>query len=1557
MFPGVQHWTAVRASAWVSHQAETEVSIEQVRLRFFRKFAFGEVYIEDYNGDTLLYTRELVTRIDAFNPFQKRIQVQHIRLRGAQFAMRRELGDSTFSFTDFLQTLGGDKSPSAHEPGIQPLPKKNSKTWQMSLGELELGDSRFRYLDDNSRTYMDIRIPHLLALMRKTNPSAKILSASRLELTDLDVRFFKPDSARGPIWVIPPDTPRLNVDGILYSADELILKNCRFVYDDARRESRQGFDFAHMDIRDINIKCSNVKFNTDTITARIRNIQVRDKSGLELKSMSADFFLTNKMVKLSGLKLETPWSSISDTIILDYGSFHAFERFETDVRMDGWFDKSRIGIKDLQQFAPNMEILDGTLELNGHIYGTVNDLHGRNIDLAFGSNSTFKGRFDVAGLPLVNETFIEFKLENLQTTAMDIRRILPGLTIPSSLNTLGSMQAKGIFTGFVSDFVAFGQVNTSIGTIQSDLNLKIEPDQDLVSYSGKLDLSNFDLGIWSNEPDWLGKVTASSTVKGSGKSSAFGLDNLDALLNANVSSLYIRGYQYTNLQFDGQMQEGFFEGSLESGDPNFDQTFLGTIDMRNDLPIFDFQSNVRNIDFYALGLMPNPLNMQGRIALNLVGDDIDSLLGHGGIFHLTMEDSIRTYALDSLTLNAREEEGRRYLNLESELFSAGIEGHFKLTRLPDAIKQLVNHYFPNAGLPIKNDVGDQNMNFAVSIRDSKEFFKLLDPKLETVKNVLISGSLNSLSAGFDLRAKIPKIEYGGVQLDSWVVDVQTSESSLKLFTRTEKIVLGDSISSPITVLEADYQNDSLLFTLMVGRDEDLDRLNLVGAVTAATRAFQMSILPSEIYMGGLRWDISPNNSLWYDYKNLTVKDFRLNSGDQQIALSSVDKEGFDTWLDLDLQSVDIGLILSAFRINPMDLSGRLSGRVSGSNVLTNLGFAANLSLLDMHLAELPLGNLTLNASAQRPDNVLNFNLALADQSEVRALGHIGLDAGQSLEADVRIDRLPAAPLGRYLDGLFDQVDGFIKGDIKLRGTFTEPMFSGNASIQDGTLRLIYLNTRYIIPALDIQLNPGRLTIAPTAILDEEGNTGELEGVVSYTGLDSWSFENLQIKTDHMRFMKTDSKSNPEFYGTAYGNGQVSINGPLNDIQITILASSNRGTALVIPITYGPSVGGSNFVTFRKPANENVSSSVPVKRIGRVRFEFYLNITEDAEGTIELLGDKLTAKGQGNLHLSLSTSGDFTMDGTFKVNEGSYNFSLQDLVSKDFRIDPGSTITWSGDPYQAQLQVNAIYTARASQWDLVSNYSASMTSQEIDQAQQLQNVDVYLKLGGSLESPDITFDIQVPGGQSGGTSIFERRLQEIKADENELNKQVFGLLVINRFIPDAPGVSPLLSSASNSVSEFVTKQLSSYVTDWVSDFLVTDVDIDVSYRNYQSAQQDLTQQELQIALSKRFFDNRIYVNVGGNFGVGQSQDPTDPTGRNNNVAGDFEIEYALTADGRFRIKAFQRPDYDVISGQNIAETGVGLFYSQEFDTLDDLFADRRKRKTLRQKAKNPELIQN
>lgn len=1571
LIPAVQTGTAKTLASWASKRSGTEVDIERIRLRMVRKFYFAGVHIADFNGDTLLNADELVVRIDRFQPFAKRLDLRHVKARNLQFVMRRERDAEHFTFNEFLASLGagtasdettpppaGETTGTAGTPsdttGAPPAADQaaSGKAWKLSLDGIELADSRFQFLDARNRSFLTVDMPHFSIDLRRADPVNKFLHARRLEGRDLDIVMYMPDTLKGPRLKPLPEVPSIDPGGWVFRVDEWRFRNSRYAHDNAWRAAREGLDFNHLDIRGIELALRDVSYAVDTIQARIDRIEGIDQSGAHIVDFQADARFTTQELDLTGMRLETPGSVLKDSFHMAYESFREFAEFEDRVRLDARLEGSSLAMADLRWFAPDLESVNGVIDVDGHYYGEINDLRGRDVDLSFGRSSRLKGRFNVNGLTDPENAFVEFRLDGLQSTAADLKALLPGVDFPPRLPVLGLFRASGEFIGFPRDFVAFGDVQTAIGDVRSDVNLKIDQALDEVRYSGNIALDGFDLGRWTGNTEWLGPATVRSTVKGGGSANGFGVGNLSAELGAEATELVVRGYTYDNMTFDGTLTGGFVEGTLVSRDANFDLDFDGSIDLREDQPVFDFQSDLRFVDLQALGFTKETLRLIGNVELNMVGDHIDSLRGMARISNLFIQDSLRIYTLDSIRLTASEDADGRNMELAGPGIRAAFQGNYQLTRMPDAIRQLLAEYFPDAGIRPAEPVPDQDLTFAISLRNSRGFQRLLHPELGDLHNVSISGSLESAQNAFDFRARIPDPKLGQLRLDNWLIDVHTEEGSINGFSRVDQVAFTDSLVLPTTELRTDYAGDSLIFRILMGSDQDPDRLNLAGVVRSADSSFRFRILPSEIVTAGQRWEVDPNNSLAFGRNKLLAEDFSIHNGEQRISLHSLDKKGYSSWLDLDLEQVQIGQLLNALKLNPARLSGELNGRVSASNITKEPGFAGSLRVDGMALDGLPFGSTVVNASLQRPQNRLNFTIALTGENRMTGRGHLDLDPNGAVEADMDIERLSIAPFGRYLEGLLDQIEGDLSGEARLRGSFSNPRFAGSLKLEDGGMRLVYLNSHYSIPEVDMQWTDGKLAIARCQVYDPYGNSGTLKGNLRYGPLDSWRFEGLEINTDQLLFMDTDREQNPAFFGTAFGAGRVSIDGPTSDLTVTVNARSNPGTSLTVPITYGPSVGGSDFINFFDPDAESdpaEDEKAIRKRLSRVRFDLFLDIDRDAEVALELLGDRLRGRGNGTLQMNLSTLGDFSMSGVYEVEQGDYAFSFQDVITKDFRISPGSRVVFSGDPYLAELDLNAVYAVRATEYDLIGDQLTEMSNAEIERARDPRSFEVWLDLTGSLANPEIDFDIRPASGVT-TTAPFERRLFEVRQDENELNKQVFGLLVMNRFIPDESGITPLLSGAGSSVSEFLSKQLSVYLTDWLSSFLLEDVNVDISYRNFQTAEDQLTQQELQVDLSTEIFNDRISVNLGGNFDLNQSATVTDAIDPSQGVAGDFEIAYDITPDGRIRLKAFQRSDYNLYLGRNIGETGIGIFYSTEFNKLYDLVEDRRRRRSQRKAEK-------
>jgi hypothetical protein len=337
---------------------------------------------------------------------------------------------------------------------------------------------------------------------------------------------------------------------------------------------------------------------------------------------------------------------------------------------------------------------------------------------------------------------------------------------------------------------------------------------------------------------------------------------------------------------------------------------------------------------------------------------------------------------------------------------------------------------------------------------------------------------------------------------------------------------------------------------------------------------------------------------------------------------------------------------------------------------------------------------------------------------------------------------------------------------------------------------------------------------------------------------------------------------------------------------------------------------------KKDTSQKVKNNYNVK-LGGLALNFDLEVTPDAEVQLifdQKVGDVIRARGDGNIKLKISSAGDFKMYGDYVIENGDYLFTLQNIINKRFDIEKGSVIKWSGVPYKADLNINAVYKARASLKPFFPSDSSSTYKRRYP-------VDLKLSMTDQLLAPQINFNIDIPTVDAG---VRQQVLSYINTDA-EMNRQVFSLLILNSFVTPPQltnaGSSPGVASAGiANTSELLSNQLSNMLSKISNDF-----DIGVNYR----PGDEISKEELGVALSTQLFDDRL--SIDGNLGVNNNNQSA------NNIVGDVNFDYKITDDGKLRIKAFNKAnDNNQIYTTGPYTQGVGILYREEFDTIGQLY---------------------
>jgi hypothetical protein len=484
------------------------------------------------------------------------------------------------------------------------------------------------------------------------------------------------------------------------------------------------------------------------------------------------------------------------------------------------------------------------------------------------------------------------------------------------------------------------------------------------------------------------------------------------------------------------------------------------------------------------------------------------------------------------------------------------------------------------------------------------------------------------------------------------------------------------------------------------------------------------------------------------------------------------------------------------------------------------------------------------------------------------------------------------------------------------------------------MRVDYLNTYYTVSG-DIILEPDRIGFEGISLFDMKGNQATVWGNIFHD-----NFKNIKLDFDitAKKFMvlNTNPFLNSTYYGKAFVSGNVGIYGTPEFMNMELNLKTEDGTQFNIPLGGPAEVADNDFIRFVRKDSLDDSKGDKIDLSG-MSLKFNLECTPEAEVQLifdEKAGDVIKAWGYGNLNMDINTNGKFEMFGTYTLTDGSYLFTLENFINKKFDIENGSTIKWTGSPYDADISITADYRQRASLAPFFptlntpsttpgssSAVTSSTSTSGVDNNKRYP-VECKLFMRGKLMSPDITFGIGLP-------SVNDAVRQQVMGyinNEQELNRQVFSLLLLKSFVTPLSLNNQSGVTAGGAVGANASEMLSNQLSNWLSQ-LATNVDVGVNYTPGNA----LSNEELDLALSTQLFNDKL--SVDGNVGVNNNTQT-----KTSNMIGDLNIDYKLTEEGKVRVKAFNRSNdtYQTTATGGQFTQGVGVFFREEFESIDELY---------------------
>ncbi|MDZ4681292.1 MAG: translocation/assembly module TamB domain-containing protein [Saprospiraceae bacterium] len=1577
--PAVQNWAVDRVEKAAEEVTGNRVEIEYFYFAFFDRLTLRNVYVEDQNADTLLEVQEMKVNFN-LNPFvliRKGLVVEGLNLRKAQLNIHRNPGEAKSNLDYIIDRLFPPKT----------TPKKKSKPFRLELQTVELEDVSF--LDDNlaKGKRIVVSLKKGIVHIRKMDLPGKQLFAQLVELSEPDIRI---ESLARPAQRI------LTVSKIPDPSDTLFweirvgkfqLSNGSFAFHDYRRApvkttAADVLDYKHLDVFNIDISIDTFSMQREVFRGGVEKIAFRDKSGFILNELSAkQASVSPEGLILNGCKLITPYSEIGDTLTMRYGQYQNFEDdFNNTVRLGLRLNNASVAIRDIMVFAPQMKSntffrsnQDKVLRLTGNFTGVINRLRGDNLNIELSDGSIVKGSFKFNDLTVKNEQQMQLYLTEAKTTVRTLRQLIPKFDPPANFDRLGRLNFSGSFVGFFKDFVAEGLLNTDLGSADMDMRMNLKPGRARAAYSGRIGLTNFDLGKWMGDHKDFGLVNFNANV-----TDGVGLtaQTAKATLEAEVQSFLFKGYNYKNASLKGQLNRNFFKGDFSIKDDNIDFSFNGEVDLTGKNPEFDFDASVQKLDLKKLNLSQKNMILSGKINLSINPD----LVGTAVIRNFTITyDSSGLYRIDSIVaVSSAFQDGSKKFVVNSDVLSANVEGRFELSRLHTAFVNYLIAHFPhltnilNLSSQKGNTITDQ-FAFNIDIADSKGLNWLLDPKLGTLRNTSVYGNYNGQADTLNLNVQFPELSYSNFKFEEVFLRFNGKGGFSSLYTEIGNTQIGEKTRLPKLELNSFLKNDTILLGVSYASATSLfwDNFSIDAVMYPVdSLRYEVHFAQSNLFIFERPWSINPGNSFTFGKGYFDTDGLRLSDRDREIRIDKAGNRG----LKLGMTNFDLAIIDEYWKYEALDFAGKFEIEAEVQDIFKMRGIKLWVSADTMRINGDDFGELSFDAESPDLKSRLSAFMTLTkDTSQMIVEGLYNL-AGptdrlgeKEMQANyfnfsVEVAGYPLAIAEYFIGSSVSGTTGSIDANLKIYGMPERPNISGRITAKNGAITIDYLKTRYRFERSFITVSNYLFDATGTVLYDKFNNTAKITGGLTHNHLKELGVS-ATVDTKRFLCLDTEKGDNEVFYGQAVGSGKIRFSGSFKKTDIYVNASVGDSTRIVIPISDESSASELNMIRFvdkqqeraqleekkkAMAASKNMAiKGLPSKKASTLNLEMELKVTEAAQ--IELVfdeqtGDIIRGAGRGNLRILVPREGGFQMYGDYIIERGSYLFTLYNVVNKDFRIKRGGSIVWSGDPFGARIKLEAEYKdLRASVSNLIQEYLLNAPEDLKREAGNATQVALTLMLEGELLHPLISFDISFPALTGQLQTYAENKLRTLKQDQNELNRQVFGLIIAGQFLPTDIALqgSEILY---RTMSELLSNQLSLLLTELFSEVIgeskvVSGINFDIAYNQYQSL--DLSQgtnvnsgREFQVSITQNFLNDRLSVHLGGNvdFGNNVRITPDNPGGAF--LGNDLVIEYVLNTDKTLKLRIYQRLQPD-LAGKRL-QIGSGLNYRIEFDSFAEFW---------------------
>lgn len=1311
--------------------------------------------------------------------------------------------------------------------------------------------------------------------------------------------------------------------------NSLIIRNGEISYRVLSRPSRPG-KFSADDINARNISAHIIinRITDDSLNVKVKRIAFDERCGFKLKSLSLSAIACRTKTKIENFKLELP------ATLIQIPSLQASYRMKNGqiemptLQFDGSIKAPYISPSDLAVFVPTLTRLNMRPALDIQFNGTGSSLTVNKISINTTDGSLqLVANGGVKNYPANPSWYANIdQLKAGQQAIFNIYAVATGKNVPNIIERLGNVQITGYVGGDKKNIASEGKLNTSPG------NLTLAFDKRGDKITAHMETVRFDIGSLVND-NKLGHISANLNVHGSSK------DNFAA--QGRVYDFDYNGYKYRSLNLNATYRNKRLEGKANIDDPNVQLTAIGTFVNNGAKPNLQLKANIAHFEPNTLRLTDKwqQTAFAANIACDIKGSDINNADGSIELHDFAMRGPETEYNINNVSVKTGYNNGNHFLDVDSDFGTIDINGHFSYNTIVRSVLNMVAAKLPTIpGLTHKPQREFNDFTLNASLNSTEWMNRLLGIPLEIHRPLNISGEIDDKNEKINLWCDVPSFTFNGNRFSDAFVNVESPSDTLKADIRIKK--LADRGKYMALHLNAGASDNHLNTSLSFSNNERHPLKGIINSSTVFAKDEEgvstayIDVLPSRATIGDTTWHVAPS-SIIYSKNKLQVNSFSVSHDNQMLAINGTATKSENDSLLVTLNDIDVSYVLNLVNFHSVDFLGMASGeaRIAGAFSEKPL-LSADVIVKDFKFETGRMGTLYANVGYNHEEGNIEIN-AVAKDEDNRWTDINGYVSPKHNYIDLAIDahRTRAEFMESFCGSFMDNVNADINGNVNVVGPLNNINLVGKAVV-DGSVRLSALNTTYWMRGDSVTFVPDEIKFKGDTLYDRNGNIGIMTGSIYHKHLTNLSYA-LKVKAKNLLAYDTHSFGDNTFYGTAYVTGDCDIKGKSGEVVIDIDAVPEKNSILVYNAADQSSIGSTDFITW-KDNNVEETDSTDTEHNNKVdistniRLNFLINCNPNA--TLKLImdektGDYITLNGDGVLRASYFNKGSFDIYGNYIVDHGVYKLTIQNIIKKDFTFQKGGSISFGGDPYNAALNLKALYVLN----------SVSLADLNIGRSFSNNNVRVncLMNITGNPNSPKVDFDLDMPNM----SNDIKQMVYSLLNAEEEKNQQVLYLLAVGRFMAqnnnnNATGETPQYSQTSLAMQSFLSGTISQQLNSVLSNVINSSnwnfgANISTGTEGFNNA-------EYEGMLSGSLLNNRLLFN--GQFGYRDNANATT------SFIGDFDIKYLLFPNGNLAINVYNKTNDRYFTRNSLNTQGLGVIMKKDFTRISDLFFWRKKEKT-------------